>query len=83
MSWKSSRLDAVPDRRPVIGSQDLLPHRAGEADGKPPTELIATKTAPTGNQTLWRRPICAYPKVAHYKGSGDPTDAASFTCIEQ
>jgi hypothetical protein len=42
-----------------------------------------TKTAPTGNQTLWRRPICAYPKVAHYKGSGDPTDAASFACIEE
>jgi pimeloyl-ACP methyl ester carboxylesterase len=52
-------------------------------EGKPPNELIATKTAPTGNQTLWRRPVCAYPKVARYKGSGDPTDAASFTCIEQ
>jgi hypothetical protein len=49
-------------------------------EGKAPSELIATKTAPTGNQTLWRRPVCAYPKLARYKGSGDPSDASSFTC---
>ena len=27
------------------------------------------------------RPVCAYPKVAKYKGSGDPNDAANFTCV--
>jgi feruloyl esterase len=26
------------------------------------------------------RPLCAYPKVARYKGSGSVEDAASFTC---
>jgi feruloyl esterase len=26
------------------------------------------------------RPLCAYPKVARYKGSGDPEVAASFEC---
>jgi feruloyl esterase len=26
------------------------------------------------------RPVCAYPKVAKYKGSGDINDAANFTC---
>jgi len=26
------------------------------------------------------RPICAYPKAAKYKGSGDTNDAANFTC---
>jgi len=26
------------------------------------------------------RPLCAYPKVAHYKGTGDINDAASFSC---
>jgi hypothetical protein len=51
-------------------------------EGKAPTELIATRTAPSSNQTLWRRPVCAYPKAAHYKGSGDPTDATSFTCTD-
>lgn len=28
------------------------------------------------------RPICAYPKVAHYKGTGSNTDAANFSCID-
>jgi hypothetical protein len=51
-------------------------------EGKAPSELIATKTAPTGNQTIWRRPICAYPKVARYKGGGDPTEASSFICTQ-
>jgi feruloyl esterase len=26
------------------------------------------------------RPVCAYPKVSKYKGSGDINDAANFTC---
>ncbi len=26
------------------------------------------------------RPLCVYPKVAKYKGSGSTDDAANFTC---
>jgi feruloyl esterase len=26
------------------------------------------------------RPLCAYPKVAEYKGSGDITQAENFVC---
>ena len=26
------------------------------------------------------RPVCPYPQVAQYRGSGDPNDAASFVC---
>jgi feruloyl esterase len=26
------------------------------------------------------RPLCAYPKVVKYSGSGDTNDAANFTC---
>jgi hypothetical protein len=26
------------------------------------------------------RPACPYPQSARYKGSGDPNDAANFTC---
>ena len=51
-------------------------------EGKAPNEMVATKSAPSGGQTLWKRPVCAYPKVARYKGSGDAADAASFTCAE-
>jgi len=49
--------------------------------GKAPEELVATKAA-SGGQTLWRRPVCAYPTVARYKGNGDVSDPASFTCAE-
>jgi pimeloyl-ACP methyl ester carboxylesterase len=28
------------------------------------------------------RPLCAYPKHAQYKGSGNPQDAANFVCAE-
>jgi len=26
------------------------------------------------------RPLCPYPQTAQYKGTGDPNDAANFTC---
>jgi feruloyl esterase len=29
------------------------------------------------------RPLCLYPAVAVYKGSGDTNDAANFTCRAQ
>lgn len=35
---------------------------------------------PAGWSAQRSRPLCAYPTVAHYKGSGDPEDAASFVC---
>ena len=28
------------------------------------------------------RPLCPYPQVARYKGSGNPNDAANFSCVE-
>jgi len=34
----------------------------------------------TGEEVYKTRPVCAYPKVAIYKGSGDTNDAANFTC---
>jgi feruloyl esterase len=43
--------------------------------GKAPERLLATKEKPQLS-----RPLCAYPAVARYKGSGDPNDAASFEC---
>ena len=39
--------------------------------------MIATKA----NQPL-SRPLCPYPQLARYKGTGDPNDAASFECAQ-
>jgi feruloyl esterase len=50
--------------------------------GVAPSRVVATKyvndDASQGVQMT--RPICAYPNVAKYSGSGDPKEASSFVC---
>jgi feruloyl esterase len=43
--------------------------------GSAPERIVATKA----NSPL-TRPLCAYPKLARYKGTGDTNDPASFDC---
>ncbi len=47
-------------------------------EGRAPAALEARKVA--GGQTVWTKPVCAYPAAARYRGTGDVRDAASFTC---
>jgi feruloyl esterase len=44
--------------------------------------VIASKQAGEGPAAAVKatRPLCAYPQVATYKGSGDTNDAANFVC---
>jgi feruloyl esterase len=48
-----------------------------------PEQIVATKykgaTAATG--VARTRPLCAYPKVARWKGMGSTDDAANFECV--
>ena len=46
--------------------------------GTAPDSVVATGKAFPGRS----RPLCAYPKYAHYKGEGDPQDAKNFECRE-
>jgi len=46
--------------------------------GKAPDSLLATKT--DAGKAVRTRPLCPYPQVAKYKGSGSIDDAANFTC---
>jgi hypothetical protein len=49
--------------------------------GTAPTTVIATKQSGEGAAAAkMTRPLCAYPQVAKYRGSGDTNDAASFVC---
>lgn len=50
--------------------------------GTPAAEVIATKYASDKKTVLMTRPLCPYPKVAKYKGSGDTSDSANFTCSD-
>jgi feruloyl esterase len=46
--------------------------------GTPPERIIATRSL---NGIVDRtRPLCPYPQVASYTGSGDTNDAAGFVC---
>ena len=46
----------------------------------PPEEMLSTHFDLNGNPDR-TRPLCAYPKVAHYNGSGSIDDAANFSCV--
>lgn len=46
--------------------------------GPAPEQVIASRPLPNDGRRT--RPLCAYPKVARYKGTGSTDDAASFTC---
>jgi Tannase and feruloyl esterase len=50
--------------------------------GAAPDKIIATKYVDNtpSKGIAFQRPLCAYPEVARYKGSGDQNDAANFTC---
>jgi Tannase and feruloyl esterase len=50
--------------------------------GTAPTTVIATKQPGGGAAAAVKmtRPLCAYPQVAKYKGSGDTNEAANFVC---
>jgi feruloyl esterase len=57
--------------------------------GIAPQSILAARTAPAGgpqaaNATqapAMTRPLCPYPAVARYKGTGSTDDAASFSCV--
>ena len=53
--------------------------------GTAPSQLVATRfTEPGANAKTvqLQRPLCLYPAVPRYKGSGDPNAAASFACVQ-
>ena len=45
--------------------------------GQAPQRIVASGTMVFPGRT---RPLCPYPQYAHYSGSGDPENAASFSC---
>jgi Tannase-like family of unknown function (DUF6351)/Tannase and feruloyl esterase len=53
-------------------------------NGVAPETIVATKftdNAATTRSILLQRPLCKFPAVARYNGSGDPNSAASFSCV--
>jgi feruloyl esterase len=48
--------------------------------GTAPEQFTGTGKVVGDPQKALTRPICAYPRIARYKGTGDINDATSFTC---
>ena len=48
-------------------------------EGKTPESLITSRIEK--GQVLRSRPICPYPQVVKYKGSGSIDEAANFSCV--
>ena len=58
---------------------DLFPAlQAWVEQKRPPENLIASRME--NGKEVRTRPLCAYPEIATYKGSGSTDDAANFTC---
>ncbi len=47
--------------------------------GKAPDRIVASHS--TEGKVDRTRPLCPYPQVAKYKGSGSTEDAANFACV--
>jgi feruloyl esterase len=58
---------------------DLLPAIVDWVErGKAPESVVASLRK--NDQVVRTRPLCPYPQLASYKGSGSTDDAANFTC---
>ena len=55
------------------------PSRPGTHLGRAPASNNASRTARDGLPAI-SRPLCPYPSEARYNGSGDPAQAANFSC---
>ena len=56
--------------------------RAWVEEGSTPERLLVSKLDREGAATM-TRPLCPYPQVAVYDGTGDRNDEASFACAAQ
>lgn len=60
--------------------QGRTPDRVVAAARGPGNAGGANPELPPGWSPTRTRPLCPYPQVAHYRGTGDVEDAASFSC---
>jgi feruloyl esterase len=62
-----------PSQADFLGSLD-----AWRESGTAPDSILATRGGANGMS----RPLCPYPQIARYSGSGSTSDAANFTCAQ-
>jgi feruloyl esterase len=65
-----------PNQFPVVTAMENWRER-----GKAPDQITAYHV--NANRVDLSRPLCPYPQVAVYRGTGDTNEAANFICKEQ
>jgi feruloyl esterase len=58
--------------------EKLVPVEHWVEDGKAPEEILSSKLR--GGEAMRTRPLCAYPRVAKYRGTGSIDEAGNFVC---
>jgi feruloyl esterase len=58
----------------------LTPLEQWREQGTPPASVLATHS--TNGKVDRTRPLCPYPQIARYKGTGNIDEAANFTCSQ-
>lgn len=65
-----------PDQADFLGALE-----AWRESGIAPDRIIATRRPRNGLNEM-SRPLCRYPQVARYSGTGSTNDAMNFTCVQ-
>jgi feruloyl esterase len=66
-----------PDQADFLGALERW-----RDSGMAPDQITATRATGRGQTTPMSRPLCPFPQVARYKGSGSTNEAASFACMK-
>jgi len=72
-----------PDQADFLGALERW-----RETGTAPAQIVASRNpnpgrgglSPLENTSKMSRPLCPYPQVAKYKGTGSTDDAANFVC---
>ena len=80
-----ARLFSIPGAGGCVVGENFKAFEALQAwveEGKAPEKIIYGHTeSGRGGNVNRTRPVCAYPEVSKYKGSGDINDADNFMCV--
>ena len=66
-----------PDQADFLGAMERW-----RESGIAPDQILATRGAGRGGQAPMSRPLCPFPQVSRYTGTGTTDEAANFRCVQ-